>query len=128
MKQDVAKAIEELKRAFPSSAVSSREDGQGGAFVIVEDVTIGSRYRPSSTWIGGHISALYPYADIYPLFIAANVSRADGVAFKPPVTPGARFLERPAVQISRRNNRTQHYPQTAVAKFVKVLHFLEQPR
>ena len=124
MKQDVANAIEELKRAFPSSDVCIQEDGDGGAYVIVEDVAVGSRYRPSSTWLGGHITALYPYADIYPLFIAGNVIRVDDVAFEPPVTPGVQFLGRPALQISRRNNHTQHYPQSAVAKFVKVLHFL----
>ena len=126
MKQNVATAIEELKRAFPSSDICSQEDGEGGAYVIVEDVVIGCRYQPSSTWLGGHITALYPYADIYPLFIADNVQRVDGVAFEPPVTPGAQFLERPALQISRSNNHTQHYPQTAVAKFIKVLHFLEE--
>ena len=124
MKQDVANAIQELKRAFPSSDVCIQEDGDGGVYVIVEDVAIGSRYRPSSTWLGGHITALYPYADIYPLFIAGDVIRLDGVAFEPPVTPGAQFLGRPALQVSRRNNHTQHYPQSAVAKFVKVLHFL----
>ncbi len=126
MKQGVARAIEELGRAFPSSDVHCQEDGNGGAYVIVESVEIGSRYRPSSTWIGGHITALHPYADIYPLFIADNVRRADGVAFDPPVTPGAQFLGRPALQVSRRNNHTQHFPQTAVAKFLKVLHFLEE--
>ena len=125
MRQDVTKAIEELKKAFPSSNILSREDGDGGAYVIVEDVAIGCRYRPSSTWIGGHITALYPYADIYPLFIAEHVRRADGVAFEPPVTAGAQFIDRPALQVSRRNNHSQHYPQTAVAKFVKVLQFLE---
>ena len=126
MKQDVANAIEELKRAFPSLDVCSQEDGEGGAYVTVEDVAIGCRYQPSSTWLGGHITALYPYADIYPLFMADNVRRVDGVAFEPPVTPGAQFLERPALQISRRNNHTQNYPQTAVAKFLKVLNFLEE--
>ena len=124
MKQDVANAVEELKRAFPSSDICSREDGDGGVYFIVEDVAIGDQYEPSSTWLGGHITALYPYADIYPLFMADNVRRIDGVAFEPPVTPGAQFLERPALQISRRNNHTQSYPQTAVAKFMKVLHYL----
>ena len=128
MKQGVAKAIEELKRAFPSSEVSIQEDGDGGAYVIVEDVELGSRYDPSSTWLGGHIPALYPYADIYPLFIADNVRRVDGVAFQAPVTHGAQFRNRTALQVSRRNNHTQHYPQTAVAKFVKVLRFLEELR
>ena len=128
MKQEVVNAIEELKQAFPSSTVYSREDGNGGAYVIVEDVAIGCRYQPSSTWIGGHITTLYPYADIYPLFIADNVRRVDGVAFEAPVTPGVQFLDRSALQVSRRNNHTQHYPQTAVAKVLKVLHFLEQLR
>ena len=128
MKQGVANAIEELRQAFPSSDVMSREDGVGGAYVIVEDVAIGRRFRPSSTWIGGHITALYPYSDIYPLFIADNVRRVDGIAFEPPVTSGAQFLDRPALQVSRRNSHTQHFPQTAVAKFLKVLHFLEELR
>ena len=125
MKQAVANAIEELKRAFPSSEVYGQEDGGGGAYVIVEDAAIGDRYQPSSTWIGGRITALYPYADIYPLFIGDNVRRVDGVAFAVPITSGAQFLGRPALQVSRRNNRAQNYPQAAVAKFVKVLHFLE---
>ena len=60
MKQHVANAIDELDRAFPSSSVSSREDGSGGAYVIVENVAIGPRYEPSSTWLGGHITAPVP--------------------------------------------------------------------
>ena len=56
--------------------------------------------------------------------MADNVRRLDGVAFEAAVTAGAQFLERPALQISRRNNHTQSYPQTAVAKFIKVLHYL----
>ena len=126
MKQDVASAIEELKRAFPSSEVCSLEDGSGGAYVVIEDVDIGDRFEPSSTWLGGHITALYPYADIYPHFIGNDVSRVDGVPFEPPITAGAQFLGRPALQVSRRNNNTQNYPQKAVAKFIKVIHFLEE--
>lgn len=126
MKQEVATAIEELKRAFPSSDISIQEDGGGGAYVIVEEVDLGSRYEPASSWLGGHIPAQYPYADIYPLFISDSVRRVDGVVFEAPVTRGAQFLDRPAIQVSRRNNHTQHYPQTAVAKFVKVLRFLEE--
>lgn len=128
MKQDVATAIEELKRAFPSSVVCCSEDGSGGAYVVIENVEIGDRYQPSTTWLGGHITALYPYADIYPHFIGDDVSRKDGVPFEAPITAGAQFLGRPALQVSRRNNHTQNYPQTAVAKFVKVIHFLEELR
>ena len=126
MKRHVSDAIDELDRAFPSSTVTSREDGGGGAYVIVEDVVIGPKFDPSTTWLGGHITATYPYADIYPLFIGDDVRRVDGQAFQAPVTAGARFEERPALQVSRSYNRTQDYPQTAVAKFLKVLHFLTE--
>ena len=104
-------------------------DGKGGAYIIVDDIAIGPPLppivhvdrRPTSP-------AHHPYADIYPLFIAADVRRVDGVTFQAPITTGATFEQRPALQVSRRNNSTQHYPQTAVAKFVKVQHYLEELR
>ena len=126
MKQDVADAIEELKQAFPSSTVTISEDGQGGAYVFVENLDIGARFAPSITWMGGHITALYPYADIYPVFIDAAVSRAGGRGFDAPITQGHNFAGRPAIQISRANNQVQNCPQTAVAKFMKILDFLEK--
>ena len=125
MKLDVENAIDELRRGFPTTTIWSKQDREGGAYVIAEDVDIGSRYTPSSTWLGGHITALYPYADIYPLFMDGAVRRADGVEFVAPITLGHQFAGRPAIQISRANNHTQHYPQTALAKFAKVVHFLE---
>ena len=125
MKQEVAGATEELRRAFQCSAITVSEDGQGGAYVFVENVDIGVRFAPSITWMGGHITALYPYADIYPVFMGAAVQRADGQGFEAPVTPGHTFAGRPAIQISRLNNQVQNCPQTAVVKFMKILNFLE---
>ena len=126
MKQDVTEAIEELTRAFPSSVVTSTEDGQGGAYVFLEPVAIGDRCVPSNTWLGGHITALYPYADIYPVFMDAQVQRANGAAFEIPITVGHQFCGRAAIQISRRNNQAQSSPQKAVAKFMKIIDFLER--
>lgn len=125
MKPDVTEAIEELKRAFPSSVVTANEDGQGGAYVFVETMDIGARFVPSVTWMGGHITAFHPYADIYPVFVDAAVRRADGRGFDAPITHGHNFAGRPAIQISRINNQIQYCPQTAVAKFVKILDYLE---
>ena len=125
MKKDVANAIEELKKAFPGSVVTDSEDGEGGAHVFVESVNLSERFNPSTTWMGGHITALYPYADIYPLFINANVRRVDDMSFEVPITTGHSFAGRPAIQISRRNNRVQNSPQGAVAKFLKVIDFIE---
>ena len=126
VKAEVGEAIEELRRAFPGSELTVNEDGQGGAHVMVESVAIGARYEPERSWLGGHIPAQYPYADIYPVFMDAAVRRRDGTAFEAPITEGHSFCGRPAIQISRRNNRMQNSGQTAVAKFLKILDFLER--
>lgn len=126
MKVEVATGIEELKRQFSSSAFSVREDGNGGAHVIIESVSLGSRYRPESTWMGFHIPAQYPYADIYPVFIGANTTRADGIAFTAPVTVGHTFEGRPAIQVSRRSGSAQNGLQKVTGKALKILDFLER--
>ncbi len=124
MKVEVSTAIEELKRQFGGASLLVREDGQGGAYVVMEPVTLGPRFRPEATWIGFQIPAQYPYADIYPVFIGADVHRPDGVAFQAPVTSGHSFEGRPAIQVSRRNTTAQSGIQKATAKILKVLDFL----
>jgi hypothetical protein len=125
VKVEVATGIEELRRQFEGANLSLREDGQGGAYVVIEPIKIGPRYRPDVTWIGFQIPAQYPYADIYPVFIGANVVRADGVPFSPPVTLGHQFEGRAALQVSRRNGTAAQGSQRATSKILKVLAFLE---
>jgi hypothetical protein len=126
MKVEVATAIEELKSQFVTSSFAVREDGQGGAYVIMEPVQLGAKFLPIATWVGFQIPAQYPYADIYPIFIGSDVKRADEVAFQAPVTPGHSFENRGAIQISRRSAAAQSGSQKAVAKILKVLDFLEK--
>jgi hypothetical protein len=126
MKVEVSAGIEELQRQFSASTLAVREDGQGGAYVVMEPVTLGSKFRPEVTWVGFQVPAQYPYADIYPVFIGGNVVRASGAPFAVPVTPGHRFEGRPAIQVSRRNSAAQSGLQKVVAKILKVLDFLEK--
>lgn len=126
MKVEVSTAIEELKRQFCTSALTVREDGHGGAYVVMDPVQLGEKFRPTATWVGFQIPAQYPYADIYPVFIGGDVQRANGVAFQAPVTPGHSFEGRGALQISRRSAAAQSGSQKAVAKILKVLDFLEK--
>jgi len=126
MKVEVSSGIEELKRQFNSASFAVREDGQGGAYVVIDPVLLGPKYRPETTWIGFHIPSQYPYADIYPVFIGGNIVRVDGAAFTPPVTPGHQFEGRPAIQVSRRNSAAQGGLQKVGSKILKVLDFLEK--
>ena len=112
MKQDVAIAIQELERAFPSSAVCSREDGNGGAYAIVEDVAIG---KNTSRRPHGSAATLRRFTPT-PTSIRCSspttcvVWTASLLRLRLPL--GSQFLDRSALQVSRRNNHTQHYPQT----------------
>src|SRR5579884_2436297 len=116
MRVEVAGAIEDLKRQFPSATLTVREDGQGGAYVVMDGISLGQRYRPDTSWMGFQIPAQYPYADIYPVFLGAAVTRVDGVGFVPPITPGHTFEGRPALQVSRRNGAAPTLSQKATSK------------
>lgn len=124
MRSEVASGVDELKAQFAPSSITVADDGSGGAYVIVESVDLGPRFTNRVTWIGGHLTAQYPYADVYPVFIGNDVHRADGVAFQAPVTAST-FADRPAWQISRRNPGAQVQSQSASAKFLRVIHFLQ---
>ena len=125
MKNEVAMAIGELQAQFEGAAIASRDDGQGGAFVVLEPVCLGPRFEPNESWVGFHITAQYPYADIYPVFVGADIVRVDGRPFQAPVTPNHKFEGRPALQVSRRNSSAQTGLQTAKTKILKIINFLE---
>lgn len=126
MKVEITNGIDELKRQFSTSSFTVREDGQGGAYVVMEPISLGPKYRPAVTWVGFQIPAQYPYSDIYPVFIGGEVTRVDGTPFVAPVTPGHQFEGRSAIQVSRRYGAAQSGLQKVTAKILKVLDFLEK--
>jgi hypothetical protein len=126
MKVEVSSGLDDLKKQFAAARHVVREDGQGGAYVIIEPINLGPRFVPQATWIGFQIPAQYPYADIYPVFIGGDVKRTDGSPFVAPITVGQMFEGRPAIQISRRNSAAQNGLQKASAKVLKVIDFLEK--
>jgi hypothetical protein len=118
----VAAAIEQLGRAFAGHAVSALEDGQGGAFVIVDDLELGPAFTPSRSWIGFQIPALYPRADVYPHYVCPELSRSDGGPLTAPLNPGIPTpgFNRPAVMVSRRSNRWDPAMDTAALKLQRL--------
>ncbi|MDA8230652.1 MAG: hypothetical protein M0006_04855 [Magnetospirillum sp.] len=126
MKVEVSAGIEDLRKQFPAANITTRDDGQGGAYIVIEPIALGSRFLPAQTWVGFHIPAQYPYADIYPVFIGGDIRRADGIGFVAPVTMGHTFEGRQALQVSRRNSAAQNGRQKVCAKVLKVLDFLER--
>src|SRR5688500_16591803 len=135
MKPEVEKGIDELRRGLPGNAVQVKEDPDGGAFVVVDGLCIGTGFEPASSWVGFHMTFPYPDADVYPHFIDSAVRyTGDGAApnkypdgdLPTSMTRGATMpgFEFAAIQVSRRSNRRDADTDTALHKLLRVLEFL----
>lgn len=127
----VGDAIAELRQAFSGAQLDVREDGSGGAHVLLNPVDPGSLYVQRETWVGFHINYLYPNADVYPHFVRPDLTRVDGRATVNP-TMGLQSVTWPAwdgraaLQLSRRSLRLNPNKDTATTKLVKVLDWLSK--
>jgi hypothetical protein len=111
MKQEVEKAVEEIRRFYHNLKVEVFESPCGGAHVILHDMPLGPPYAQATTWIAFFITNACPYADTYPFYVRTDLSRLDKTALKTPLhvnnnwSPGvAGVPARSAVMVSRRQN------------------------
>lgn len=128
MNRSVEQAVEDIRRLFPSDTMDVEPDTNGGAFVTIHGIDLGSLYEPTTSFIGFHITFQYPHADVYPHFLVAGLKRKDekplGEGFhagKEWKTP-ARTL--PATMVSRRSNHLNPAIDTAATKLQKVLEWI----
>ena len=120
----VEQAVREVEATFLPSPIVIEDDGSGGARIIVESAVLCGLYKQSDSWIGGHVMAQTPYSDVYPLFVRGDLQRADGRALGDGMAPGHMFMNRPAIQVSRRSNGRDPTIEMPVLKFLKVLEWL----
>lgn len=123
----VLEAIEELRDTFPDTNVTYVPDGQGGAWVTIDEVPIGTAYTVPTSWLVFQITFPYPEADVYPHFVRADLQRKDGQGHGVGFSVGA-YGEGgvPAMQLSRRSARLNPAVDTAATKALKVLRWLEE--
>jgi hypothetical protein len=135
MKVEVAAAVEEIEAAGIGASVRVRPDPDGGAYTIVDRVSIGCCFDPGISWIGFHIVWTYPDSDVYPHFIDADIRYAgsgpapnqhpDGnlptSLTRGAVMPG---FELPAIQVSRRSKRRNAETDSALQKLLRIAEFL----
>lgn len=122
----VAQAIEGLQATFGESQIDVRPDGAGGARVCVESISLGEQYLQEQSWLGGHLVAQLPYADVYPLFVRGDLTRRDRRPLGAALSAGQSFLGRPAVQVSRRSKRKDPAIETPAVKFIKVIEWVRR--
>lgn len=124
MTPEVQAAIEEVEQAFPHNRVEVEPDADGGAFVIVHDLPVGSTYESETSWVGSQITFQYPRADVYPHFFDGKLRRKDGKALGEGFSGPTEWRGRAAVQVSRRSNRLNPTVDTAATKIAKVLEWV----
>lgn len=123
----VLEAIEELRETFPESSVTYVSDDQGGAWVTIDSIPVGTAYTESTSWMTFQITHPYPESDVYPHFVRPDLHRKDGAAHGEGFSSGAFGPTGvPATQLSRRSNRLDPAVDTAATKALKVLRWLEQ--
>lgn len=123
----ITEAIEELTQTFVDATITAEDDGAGGAWVVISDVSLGPVYEQQSSWIAFQITFPYPEADVYPLFVRPDLRRKDGGAHGEgfqAVQWGPRAEA--GTQLSRRSTRLNPAIDTAATKVLKVLKWLSE--
>lgn len=123
MTSEVETAITELRATFNGHAVEVREDGQGGATVIVSDLDIGDQYEPNRSGIGFVLTFQYPAADVYPHFLVDNPRRVGGAQLGKGMS-NTTWNRTQVVQVSRRSKNWKQGADTAAIKLLKVLEWI----
>jgi hypothetical protein len=121
MNEAVQFAVDQINTAFPQNACEAQDDGDGGAWVIVEGVPLGEIYTEEASWVGFRITFQYPNADVYPHFVRGDLLRKDGRSLGEGVQVSQTFLGRPALQLSRRSSRWNPKTDNALIKLQKVM-------
>lgn len=126
MTQEVNEAISQIADAYGESNIQVDEDGQGGAYVVVNNIFLGHEFYPSVIWCGFYITFAYPVADVYPHFINNDLNRGDGRPFSTALQRNQIWRERTAIQISRRSNNLNPAVDTALVKLEKIIKFIKE--
>lgn len=126
LKGAVSEAIVAVRAQYGEDKVREIPDGQGGAWVEIDEVELGAAYLEGTSFLVCLLPFNLPNADVYPLFLRPDLARTDGQ----PLGEGFQVTQvslpgenrpRSVVQVSRRTREGLFMQQTAGQKVEKVL-------
>lgn len=125
---DIERAAAEIESSFGPDKVRLVPDDQGGTWVEITGLDPGEPYDQVDTFLICLLPFNLPGADVYPMFVRADLTRTDkralGEGFQSTQLKWAGDPEpRPVVQISRRT-KGDFAVQTPLQKIDKVLAWL----
>lgn len=120
-------AIHDIRGRFGDGAVIVLGHDAGGTWVRINDIELAGVWAQPTTFVIVHLASTLPFADIYPVFVRADLGRADRQPLQAPVTPGHQAgpagAQVRAVQVSRRT-RGDASRQNAGQKIAKVIEWM----
>lgn len=120
----VEEAVAEIRATYIGHQVDVTPLPDGGACVVVHGLTLSGSFEPNVSWVGFVIGFQYPYADVYPHHIDAQVKRRDGQALGEGFSGVQTWQGRSCFQVSRKSNHLDATTDTAALKLAKVLQWL----
>ena len=123
---EVLAAVREIAATISEHVVFAWCDGEGGVFVVVDDIELGAQWTPSTTWLGCRILNAYPEADVYPLFVRSDLKRSDGVPLAAPFHLRSQFADQAAVMVSRTTPRRTAATASAAVRIINTINFLKE--
>ena len=127
MTPEITKAVSEIQAAFPNTEIQVVDDNSGNIPVIIESIPLSQIYTEPTTWIGFTIPTGYPYPDIYPHYVRADLARTDGRPLGQGFHQNRTFQGRNAVMLSRRTTSPDPETETALTKLKRVILWLKSP-
>lgn len=129
LKAAVEAVIADLRAVYGGDHVLMIPDGQGGAWVEIDQVELGEAYIQPTTFLVFLLPFNLPGADIYPMFVRDDLARSDGRQLgdglqRTTLSWPGQPSQRPVVQVSRRTRGGAFTVQSAVQKTEKVLEWL----
>jgi hypothetical protein len=118
----VSVAIEEIATEFEGTRWEP--DNEGGAYVAVDSIEIGERWKPELITLEFQILFNYPFAAIYPYYATAELRRADG-GERPPALQQVNWRGRLLTQVSLRSNSWEPQNDTALSKLEQARHWFQ---
>lgn len=129
-KAAVLEAYKTVQKAYPDVAIAPYPDGQGGLWVEMADIPLGSTYVQDETFLIFDLPFNLPGGDIYPMFVRSDLLRSDNAVLgdgfaATQLSWTGEPTPRSVTQISRRTRDQAFTAQTAAQKVAKVIHWME---
>jgi hypothetical protein len=99
LSQGVSVGLQQLEEVF-TGRVRHEPDGEGGAFVVVEEIELGEHWSARTAELAFHLAYNYPASSIYPYYLQPDIVPAGG-AF-PQALQRVEWRGSPMIQVSLR--------------------------